>query len=84
MITMFGFLLWTVYLLLGSGICGICVGVIMFIAGGQGISLYKDHQNIIKARLYLASSIVSCCLSVIGIITYAEAMDSLAKYVQFI
>ena len=81
---MFGLSLWIMYLPLGSGVCGISVGVVTFIAGGQGILLYKDHQNIRKARLYLASSIVSCCLSVIGTITYAEAMDSLTKYVQFI
>ena len=71
-------------LLLGSGIGRIWVGVVIIISGGLGIALYKDHQNICKAKCYLAFSIVSCCLSVTGIITYAEAVDSLTKYMQFI
>ena len=70
-------------LLLGSGIGGIAGGVIIFIAGGLGIASYKDHQNICKAGCYLAFSIVSCCLSVVGVIAYAAAMDILAGYSQF-
>lgn len=69
-------------LLLGSGTGGIAGGIIIFITGGLGIASYKDRHKIYKAGCYLAFSIVSCCLSVLGITTYAAAMDSLAKYLQ--
>ena len=71
-------------LLLGSAIGGIAGGVIIFIAGGLGIASYKDRENVWKAGSYLAFSIVSCCLSVIGITTYAIAMELVAGYLQFI
>ena len=74
----------TASLVLGSGISGIFCGVVIFIAGGLGIALYKDHRNINKAGCYLAFSIASCCLSVVGIINYAGAMDSFDKYMQFV
>ena len=90
-ITMFGSLLLHykecktfMSLLLGSGIGGIVGGVIIFIAGGLGIASYKDRKKIWKAGCYLTFSIASCCLSFLGIITYAAVMDSIARYSQFI
>lgn len=70
-------------LLLGSGTGGIAGGTIIFITGGLGIASYKDRHKIYKAGCYLAFSIVSCCLSVVGVIAYTAAMDILARYSQF-
>ena len=78
-ITMFGSLLLhykecKTFMSLIGGIVG---GVIIFIAGGLGIASYKDRKKIWKAGCYLTFSIASCCLSFLGIITYA-------RYSQFI